>query len=85
MEEKLYLYVNEVTVEFALGINYIHTMQLISSLSSQYIVKRLNSVADCNVDKYLCATSLCFREFFLFLMLALQHLGSHGVGRTRNS
>lgn len=60
-------------------------MQLISSLGSEYIAKRLNSIPDCNVDKFFCAISLCFRECFLFLILALQHLRSHGIGRARNS
>lgn len=60
-------------------------MQLISSLSSEYIAKRLNSIPDCSIDKCFCATSLCFRQFFLFLMSALKHLGSRRVGRARNS
>lgn len=60
-------------------------MQLISSLSSEYIAKRLNSIPDCSIDKCFCAPSLCFREFFLFLMSALEHLRSCGVGRARNS
>lgn len=61
-------------------------MQLISSLCSEYIAKRLNSIPDCSIDKCFCATSLCFRDFFfLFLMSALKHLVSCRVGRARNS
>lgn len=44
------MYVNEVTVEFALGISYVHAMQLISSLCSEYMAKILNSTPHCSAD-----------------------------------